>query len=443
MEKYIRYIKRTAAVLVFLACMLLVNELLRFLLTDDSNSYTRTMLHEMYEQENIDVLFLGSSHSYRSIVPDIMDQEMGMNTFNGGTSSQQPAASYYLLKEAAKEHKLTRVYLELYYDMLNDNKDYQSPTAAYIISDYMKPSWNRLQFLWDTGGKEYLAHGLILGRRDWEKIFEPSWVLENVRRKCSEDYQNYAYVTADNEEYTGRGFVYSNEYIEYGTFTADERFAPVGEEAISENNRKYLDKIIDFCKENDIELIFYSAPVPDFRLAGCGNYDEFIQQVNLLLEGKEVPYYDFNLCKSEFLKMEDEHFKDDNHLNGEGAELFSTAFAHFIASGMDTEEILWESYAQKMQNEEERVFGVVCEMQKDETGLIRAQILPVTNRKDPSYYAVYKRTEEEKEYRLHRAYSEESGFELPVDEYVYIHIYVAADPEGNNVSNDATFYYGN
>lgn len=442
MKKGSKYVGRIAACFLFMLCMLLVNEGLRFLLADDAESYTRIAMHEMYEQENIDVLFLGSSHVYRSIDTAIMDERWGVNTFNAGTSSQQPVLSYYLLKEAGRKNKLSRVYMEVYYDLMWDNPDYQSPTAAYIVSDYMEPSFNRLQLLWDTGGKDYLVHGLILGRRNWEKLFEPAYLKENLLKKCGEDYRSYAYVKADNEEYAGKGFVYSRESIEPATFGATEPFTPVRAEAISEKNREYFDKIIAYCKKKGIELIFYSAPVPDFRLAGCGNYDSYIGQVKSFLAEKDVPYYDFNLCRSEFLKMDDSCFKDTHHLNGEGAEKFSFFFADFFAENAERTNIFWKSYAEKMKYEDQTVFGVICEQTKNEDGTINAHITPVENMETPVFFSVYKRREQESEYEEYRGYSQETDFTLPAGENGYFHIYVSTDPEGNNILNDATFYYG-
>jgi hypothetical protein len=60
-----------------------------FLLFDDIHSYTRMMLEEMYRYDgNIDTLFIGSSHVYRSLDPKIADRMLGKNTFNAGSSSQ-------------------------------------------------------------------------------------------------------------------------------------------------------------------------------------------------------------------------------------------------------------------------------------------------------------------------------------------------------------------
>ena len=45
-----------------------------FLLVDDVHSYSRVMLQELYaDAGNIDTLFLGSSHCYRSVDPAQVD----------------------------------------------------------------------------------------------------------------------------------------------------------------------------------------------------------------------------------------------------------------------------------------------------------------------------------------------------------------------------------
>ena len=75
-------------------------QLLRYMIVDDTKSYTRLTLHEYYNQENIDVLFIGASLCYRSLDTQILDESLGMNTFNLGTSSQDMDASYYLIKDA-------------------------------------------------------------------------------------------------------------------------------------------------------------------------------------------------------------------------------------------------------------------------------------------------------------------------------------------------------
>ena len=58
-----------------------------FILVDDVHSYTRIMLEELYNcPENIDTLFLGPSHCYKSVDPAIFTEVTGEKAFNAGTS---------------------------------------------------------------------------------------------------------------------------------------------------------------------------------------------------------------------------------------------------------------------------------------------------------------------------------------------------------------------
>ena len=62
-----------------------------FLLVDDIHSYSRVMLQELYaDAGNIDTLFLGSSHCYRSVDPAQVDAALGTHSFNAGSSQQLP-----------------------------------------------------------------------------------------------------------------------------------------------------------------------------------------------------------------------------------------------------------------------------------------------------------------------------------------------------------------
>ena len=71
-----------------------------FLLVDDVHSYSRVMLQELYaDAGNIDTLFLGSSHCYRSVDPAQVDAALGTHSFNAGSSQQLPDGSYSMVYE--------------------------------------------------------------------------------------------------------------------------------------------------------------------------------------------------------------------------------------------------------------------------------------------------------------------------------------------------------
>lgn len=346
--------------ILFFLLMCGINEFFRYLLIDDTNSYTRIMMHELYHQEeNIDVLFLGSSHCYRSLNPQITDALFDTNTFNAGSSLQGLDGTYALLKEAGKYNDLKKVYVELYYGIpLETFSTRNDLTAVYLISDYMRPSLSRMQLLLKAGSSEHLFNSFVLGRREWEKLFDFSYIAELNEKKRSASYMHYDYITATTDAYLGKGYVESSEiWGESSNYARSVNFA-FNENYISEDCKNYLKKIINYCQKNDIELAFFSAPMSDFSLASFGNYDFYIQQVNEFLSEYDIAYYDFNLCKNEILDITGNDLMDSSHLNGNGAEKFSTVFSEFFTGKLDSN-IFYESFNDKLCNLDSPLIGYV------------------------------------------------------------------------------------
>ena len=98
-------IKKFCSVLCIIILFIGYGKFFHYILVDDTSSYTRLTMHELYHAKpNIDVLFVGSSHVYRSLNPKITDSIFGLNTFNAGTSSQGMDGSLAVIKEAAAYH---------------------------------------------------------------------------------------------------------------------------------------------------------------------------------------------------------------------------------------------------------------------------------------------------------------------------------------------------
>lgn len=152
-KKYflLRWLLMAAAVMFLLLGLV---KLCNYLLTDDSQSYTRLTMHELYERadagEEVDTLFLGSSHCYRAYDPALYEELTGETAYNLGSSSQNYDTSYYLLREAARLYDLKTVYLDMHYKFLFMDSEDRDLVQANIISDYMRPSRNKLSFLLTT-----------------------------------------------------------------------------------------------------------------------------------------------------------------------------------------------------------------------------------------------------------------------------------------------------
>lgn len=387
-------IKSVIKVSFALLCVVLIGKMLRYALTDDISSYTRVTFNELYNQEdNIDILFLGSSRMFRTIDTDIADDFFNANTFNAGSSSQQIDGSYAVLVEAAKHNDIKEVYMDLYYVIASDViAERTNAVSTYLIGDYLKPSYNKYRFLINATSKENWINTFVVARRNWRKLFDPKYIIGTLRNKNSETYKSYAPINNGNEYYVKKGYVANEDKLEIGTFSSKSDFSPIEENQISEDAKKSLIDIINFCRKNDIKLTFVSVPLPDFRLLTIG-YDSYIEQIKALVNPYGIEYVDFSLCKRDVFSGEDDLFYDSSHLNKEGAELFSKLFCEYF-TGKLNKNIFYDSYAEKISLMPDKIYGLVLAHDDDEE-CIHAKIIATDN--EDMLFNIYLKAKDENE----------------------------------------------
>ena len=300
--------------------------LCNYLLMDDSQSYTRLTMHELYERadagEEIDTLFLGSSHCYRAYDPELYEELTGRTAYNLGSSSQNYDTSYYLLREAARLYDLKTVYLDMYYKFLFMDSEDRDLVQANIISDYMRPSLNKLSFLLTTTEAKNYTNRFFPFRRSWQELGDFAYVRENLAKKQAESYRKYGPVTVEADRYAGRGFVWSDARLDVDAITWWDNFGKVADDMQLDTTYpvSYIEKIVSFCREHDIRLVFVTAPSLNQYLEAIGPYDSAHAYVQKLAERFGVEYLDFNLAKTEYLELTADDYIDVDHLNGTGAE---------------------------------------------------------------------------------------------------------------------------
>lgn len=326
-----------------------------YLVNDDTKSYTRVLMHELYGQEKIDSIFIGASHVYRGLNPWIVDEAWGENTFNLSTSSQAINSSYAMLKEAVKIGGIKRCYLELSAGMVCQNKEtrQENVTASYIIADYMRPSFDKLIYILNAVEPENYINAFCPARRNWRRIYSFSFMRDTFHSKGQKGYREYDYVDNETEYYAGKGFVYSKDVVAY---TDTEEPSVITENHISDDYLCYFAKIVKYCRENNIELVCFSMPVTERLLEQFGDYDSYLKQVRNVCGKYGVSYYDFNCAAPSVLDLQDSDFKDENHLNGKGAEKFSKVFADFFAGKISERELFYSSYTEKKVDSKD-IFG--------------------------------------------------------------------------------------
>lgn len=384
-------VKNTLCILLFLFVLVLTGKLLRYALNDDTESYTRVTFHEMYAQDNIDILFLGTSHCMHSFDPELLDEGLHQNTFNASSASQMLDGSLMILKEADKYNDIKHVYLDLFYNNSYDvHKDRTQMTSTYIISDYLKPSVSKVLYLLNASGSEHYANSFIVARRCWKKLFDPVYIRDLISRKLSSDYRKYAYtyITHPESEYAGKGYIKNHPRAKAPGFFDSWGFYPAAAETISDDYKNDLISIIDYCRKHDIELTLICAPTSDFCLTAIGDYDDYIGWVKKTADEKGIDYYDFNLCKEKYFPVSSDVFVDPVHLDHDGAVRLNSAFCSLVNGEVSYDEMFYSSYREKLDHVDPTVFGITYMDEYADDGAVARNCRIVSNRDDGLEYEI-------------------------------------------------------
>lgn len=369
------FILHSKKIFLFLAVIIGITALMNYLYVDDTDDFSRYMLHDFYEQEeNIDRIYIGSSHVFCGIDPLILDEINEDNNYNLATGNQQLIGSYYLLREADKKHDISHAYIDLYYNCMTEGMgnihNYNEFPYSWSIINQMKPSLNKFSYMINLSEPRYYYLAFLPFIRYKEQLFQMDYAAGIVNAKRTETWKNYQYYHIRQIE--GKQFVMKNaekgflsNYAtpESGRFYEEMSELSLKEEPITKEVLEYFVKIIDYCDVHDITLTWINCPISDFQLAGNGGYDNYVNQLKELSVQYNVPYYDFNLCKKEYLDLSlDQYWSDKGHLNTAGSKIFTQFLGEFLKAEENGDSIyadcFHDSYEEKISAAEKDIFGM-------------------------------------------------------------------------------------
>lgn len=203
---------------------------------------------------------------------------------------------------------------------------------------------------------------------------------------------------AENEEtkwkggYVHKGYRYTEAVID-GIYCQKSKRVSFDENPISDEIIEYLIKIIEYCKNNEIKLTLFTSPITDCELHNYENYDFWGNQIGNLAAEYQVNYYDFNLCKTEYLDLSDEHYwRDNNHLNTWGAEVYTQFLGNVFEEEKDgaseIEQYFYEDYQKKIRNMDKTLFGLTIDEIQGENKLECLENADI-DREEEGFYKVF------------------------------------------------------
>ncbi len=305
-------IRKNLTVLVFmLALVLSVNALDRLFSIKSSNGIIQARAMYYQPRNTIDVVMLGSSHIHCDINTAMLWKDYGIAAYDYSAAEQPLWETYYYLKEICKYQDPKVVVLDLY-SPARFKDDYQ----YYWLNDNlsgMRFSLNKLEMLSASSEPEL-----------FERYF-PSFVTYHSR------YSDLSIEDVNAMLHMDRLATFKG-YTPY--MGVDVQEEPDLEEensgGITLKSEIYLSKIIDYTRENNINLFLIVTPYI------TNDDDEMVyNRIREIAEEKDIDFnstnYDYDMMGIDFK----EDFCDDSHLNYRGSCKFTEYLADELLSLYD------------------------------------------------------------------------------------------------------------
>lgn len=261
-----------------------------------------------YEKDYIDVVFVGSSHSYCGFSPQILSEEVGLESYNFASSNQSMLANYLWAKEAYSHQK---------YDV--------SIVEAMSFPMSHGDLENDMRSLYSMKFSPYYYELALTYKRNAYKVLFPVFAFHNEWDTISKDL----FVNTTKEymlEHRGYRPLYSVLLPGTAGYVLDESNEERGYLKFT-----YVDKIREFCDKKGIQLIFAKTIMaPNDGNVWDMSYHNTVQDY---AEQYDIPFIDFNMKyyrEAAGLVIEEDIAEDLRHANDSGARKMTKYIGEFI-----------------------------------------------------------------------------------------------------------------
>ena len=298
------------------------------------------------EEKDHDVIFIGDCEVYENFSPVVLWREYGINSYIRGSAEQYIFQSYYLLEDTLR---------------------YEKPKAVVF-------NVQSLQF--DTSRSEAYNRMTLEGMR-WSK-----YKIEAIRASMTEEehfldyvfpilryHDRWSELTSDDFKYlfTSKTVTHNGYYMRVDTRPVESLppVHPLADYSFGERAWSYLDRIVECCRENGVELLLIKAPsvYPHW-------YDEWDLQVEEYAEKKGVRYLNFLKHTDEIgLDYSTDTYDAGQHMNLSGAEKCARYIGEILSRDYQIADRRADEHLQSVWAEKIKAYDAEIAAQKKKYGL--------------------------------------------------------------------------
>ena len=265
-------------------------------------------------KDSLDLLFIGSSHSYCTFNTRLFDHYLKCNSLNLGTSSQSFSITYSGILEILKRQTPKVIVIEVY-----PIKREPSVPALRSHLDTMNFSINKLRLITNSlPASEWGSHFLntIFYHSRWKEFKK----LKENKYKGYEDWGG----RIENKGFLGYAWDFTRNTLNYDIYEKEYKKSFSNYSAIPDKSFELLEKLFKICHEKEIKIILVSPPI-------IADYDTLsvLNDSNLkkLMDKYQINAIDFNDGRKKYKKI---CFLDNGHLSLAGSDEVSFEIAEYL-----------------------------------------------------------------------------------------------------------------
>lgn len=294
-------------------------------------------------KETSEILFLGDSVSMGSVNARRFQEITGYSAYNYALSGMQSPGHYFLLKRYLEKNPPPKL---IYY-----------APSSFFLNDSLDKEFTYQFVAWFASPSELVQLLPDLLRRDGKqpllkmmtRFLLPSYIYrhevstflrESLRGGLSVSGQEYSELIKKHTMNQGfrvlmehfwskEGLTQEALTAAFNTDTEESRrlfsFAP------SRLNRKYLEKMLNLCRQNNIKVVFFFGPIPQglFEMREKTGYNQKLTEWTKALQ---MDFPEIILPSPLIFHLPNKDFLESSHVDDEGAETFTRSLSELNAS---------------------------------------------------------------------------------------------------------------
>ncbi len=298
------FLKKTAKLFLLFFCLfIIIGYYLDFQFRKDNSDKFIWLRNKI--NNNFDYAFIGSSRTLNVIDINLMDSVLSMKGINLGMGGADYRSLYLILYTfiEIQKNNIAELYILVDPSMLYKDSVYNKPVYDHYFYDYV----------YDENVKSCITENNQLFLYRFFPIFK--YIEFNNVYNLTHFIRSFSN-NSKWEKSKGSSLIYSDKSLRANEKNVNKNSTSY----LSFNNddKYYLLKIIEFCKEKKIRPIFYDVPIFGFKDEVNHSYPNYKKDISEFAGQQGITYLSF---------IEEEYdlslFKDRGHLNYKGTEIFT------------------------------------------------------------------------------------------------------------------------